>query len=348
MAASAAEKTRGKSGRQAVRRKRVSSREVALAVIALVLALTAVYFVCAWLEGRDRKPETRGDLSERFPDANTIEVDGITYVPRKNLTTMLLMGIDRDSDAVVSGFRNGGQADFLELMVVDSASKKVTLLPIDRDTMTPITILSVLGKKSGERVLQISLSHSFGDGKEQSCLLTSQAVSGLLLGIEIDDYISMNLDGIATLNDLAGGVTVTLEDDFSAVDPRMTPGVTLTLHGMQAEYFVRSRMSMQIGTNEARMARQKVYMDGLIDALRTGMRDESYIVSLFDGLNPYLQSSMNRGLMTNRIWSVRDYALETVELPGEHAIGSDGFMEFHPDEKALQEAVLALFYDVAK
>ena len=34
----------------------------------------------------------------------------------------------------------------------------------------------------------------------------------------------MSLDGISVLNDLAGGVTVTLEDDFSAADPAMTKG----------------------------------------------------------------------------------------------------------------------------
>ncbi len=32
----------------------------------------------------------------------------------------------------------------------------------------------------------------------------------------------MSLDGISVLNDLAGGVTVRLEDDFSAADPAMT------------------------------------------------------------------------------------------------------------------------------
>ncbi len=41
-------------------------------------------------------------------------------------------------------------------------------------------------------------------------------------GKNIDFYLAMSLDGISVLNDLAGGVTVTLEDDFSAADPAMT------------------------------------------------------------------------------------------------------------------------------
>lgn len=52
--------------------------------------------------------------------------------------------------------------------------------------------------------------------------------------------IAMNLDVIPVLNDAAGGVTVTLEDDFSALDASMTRVKAMTLMGEQAEIFVRS------------------------------------------------------------------------------------------------------------
>ena len=81
----------------------------------------------------------------------------------------------------------------------------------------------------------------------------------LLLGESIDFYVAMNMDGISELNDLAGGVTVTLEDDFSSIDPAMTKGTTLTLHGDQAETFVRSRMTVGDGTNASRMERQEAF-----------------------------------------------------------------------------------------
>src|SRR5699024_12834204 len=63
--------------------------------------------------------------------------------------------------------------------------------------LTPITILGVLGNPSGMRTAQISLSHGFGDGGAQSCELTVEAVSNLLLGEKIDFYVAMNLDGIS-------------------------------------------------------------------------------------------------------------------------------------------------------
>ena len=86
--------------------------------------------------------------------------------------------------------------------------------------MAEIPILGALGNETGTRVTQICLSHGIGDGKEQSCLLTQKAVSWLMLGINIDFYISMEMDGISALNDALGGVTVTLTDDFSVVGSR--------------------------------------------------------------------------------------------------------------------------------
>lgn len=64
---------------------------------------------------------------------------------------------------------------------------------------------------------------------------TEKAVSDLFAGIPIDYYVTMDLDGISTFNDALGGVTVTLEDDFSQIDPEMVKGTTICLQGKQAE-----------------------------------------------------------------------------------------------------------------
>ena len=140
---------------------------------------------------------------------------------------------------------------------------------------------------------------------------------------------------------------VTLEDDFSALDPTMTKGTTLTLHGDQAEYYVRSRMNIGIGTNEARMARQETYiaaLSALIDERVHGNKD--FVGELYDALEPYLTTNMTRGRLINEAWAARDYARgETVSLAGTHQVGSDGFMQFYIDETALEQTVLSQFYE---
>ena len=328
---------------------RYTARHTRLRLIAVVigvaLLLALLYQGGRWLETRNAKPQARGDYRQRYSYGETIEVDGVNYRQKPNLTSVLLMGIDRDSDVTATGNRNGGQADFLRLVVIDSETGTVSQVQIDRDTMTPITILGVLGNRAGVRTTQICLSHSFGDGGAQSCELTAEAVSNLLLGVPVDHYIAMNLDGISELNDWVGGVSVTLEDDFSAIDASMTPGTTLTLMGDQAEIYVRNRRNIGVGTNEARMKRQQNYISLLMEQMDAQLTSEAAIGMLYDTLDPYLTTDMSRGRLINVLWNAKDYArAPLLEPEGSYEIGNDGFMEFHADDDALKDMILNLFY----
>ena len=301
---------------------------LAVAAVGLAVALALLYQAGRWLETRNANPETRGDPTQRYAYGETIEVDGVAYRRKANLTSILLMGIDRESGTAAGNGRNGGQADFLRLVVIDSGAGTVSQIEIDRDTMTPITILGVLGNRSGVRTTQICLAHSFGDGGAQSCELTAEAVSNLLMGARIDHYVAMNLD------------------DFSALDPAMTAGKTLTLTGEQAELYVRSRMSVGVGTNEARMERQEDYISRLTERLSGKLNEgEEEIGALYDALEPYLTTDMSRGRLINVLWNAREYARTAPLKPeGSHEIGPDGFMEFHANDDALKAMVLDLFY----
>lgn len=315
-----------------------------------VLILFVLLIGAHWIKNRAQKPEVRGDHTLRYAYEEQVEYEGAAYRQRRNITTVLLMGVDRDSNAIVQGYRNGGQADFLRLIVIDNDTKTVKQIAIDRDTMTPITVLGVLGNQSGMRTAQVSLSHGFGNGGTQSCELTEKAVSNLFFGIPIDFYIAMNLDGISELNDLLGGVTVTLEDDFSSLDPNMTSGSTLTLMGDQAEYYVRSRMNIGIGTNEARMTRQENYISQLATLLKQYIsEDEASIGTVYDALDPYLTTNAARGRLINEVWTAKDYTLTPVISPaGRHEVAADGFMQFYVDETALKQSVMDLFYEEIK
>ena len=74
------------------------------------------------------------------------------------------------------------QADFLLLIVIDAPDKKVSMLQIDRDTITDVETLGVLGNVIGTRKLQIALSHSYGKTPQDNCAYTVKTVSNLLQG----------------------------------------------------------------------------------------------------------------------------------------------------------------------
>lgn len=312
----------------------------------LIAALLAGGYILGRKWELSQYQEQRGQMSAGFGQIPTIEVDGVTYAQKMDLTTVLLIGTDRRSDEAVEGYRNGGQADFLLLTVIDHDTKTIRQLQIDRDTIVPVNVLGIFGDKAGSRDMQICLAHGYGVDKQERCKNTLASVQALLGGQSIELYVEIPVDGVGTLNDLLGGVTVTLLDDFTSSDPTMTAGTTLTLTGQQAEILVRSRMSMADGTNEARMGRQRIFMDAAVPLIRERIsEDGSFASEMMDTLSPYLTTNMARGRMINEINKAYHYDVQPVEyLTGEHTLGDDGFVEFHADSQSAVDFVLSAFY----
>lgn len=321
---------------------------ISLIVFAAVLA--AVFLIGRSIE-QSGKTDAFGSLEGRFEETPTVTYQGKKYAAKQKLETFLFIGVDKQEDQQEDDVtaRNGGQCDFLMLMVFDHAAKTLQRIQIDRDTMAEITVLGILGNALGTNTHQICLAHGFGDGKEQSCRFTVEAVRRLMEGITIDGYVALNMGGINTLNDLLGGVTVTLSDDFSMYDPAMIPGVTLTLRGQQAETYVRTRMGVSDGTNASRMLRQQDYLDKAANILIGRLKDEaSFANKLFDGMADYIVTETSRGKLINVANKVSAYTIDAPQsLTGEHTIGSDGFVEFHADPEALTQLVLDIFYQPA-
>lgn len=321
------------------------TRTCVCAVFLLIL-VTGLCTGCSRIEKQSAAVPVRADPMLRLSLENRlIDIGGKTYALRNDTTSILLMGIDREAKNTDPGYRMGGQADFLRLIVLDKKNETVHQVQIDRDTMTAITILGVLGDPAGKRTAQISLSYGFGMNSEQSCRLTLDAVSEWLCGIPIDLYLAMDMGGIAALNDGLGGVSVTLENDFSDLDPEMVSGRTLTLQGKQAEYYVRGRRYIGDGTNAARMRRQENYVSLLSKKLHAKMAaDQNMIGKLYDEIQPYLTTNIHWGRLINEIWAAKDYRqAPLVKLKGEYAVSRDGFVEFHADREALQQLVIDLF-----
>lgn len=320
-------------------------------LILLVCAVVCIAIIGNVVQKRLFTPqEVRGDLSVINQHALTMDYEGEKYIYKNRLTNILIMGIDRYSEQQSSaGFRSGGQADYMGVAVLDSENKTVQWIPIDRDTMTDITVLGVLGNQAGVKNAQICLSHGFGDGGQMSSELTVQAVQSLFYGIPIDYFAAFDLDGIETINDLVGGITVTLADDFSQLDAQMTSGATLTLHGKQAEYYVRSRINIGDGTNQARMKRQTEYLQ-LLENKITECLDEdiNFIDELLSGMDSYMVTNMKRAQMISLVHKAKQFTHQPdVEIAGTHTVGADGFMEFHADTESLKELAWSVFFEKA-
>lgn len=313
-----------------------------------VTFLVVVLLLCIGIKlEQDSHTQARGIEQQAVGRRNRVEYQGTTYAEKTGLTTLLLLGTDQNDVSIDYGARRGGQADFQLLLVVDSESRSIYQLQIDRDTIAEVETLGILGNSLGLQPMQICLAHGFGRTPEECDRHAVEAVERMLPGLEIDLYITLDLAAIGILNDALGGVTVTLEDDFSAEDPAMTKGATLTLNAAQAETFVRSRMEIGDGTNYSRMQRQRAYISAAKDMLRLRMHEDmDYIGVLFDALQNDMTTNASRNRLLNEANQAYSYQLLPMEtLPGEHAIGHDGFMEFHLTDNAALDWVMRVLYE---
>ena len=316
-------------------------------VIGLTALLAAVLFIGALGDRQPERPEPKQQSVNNFMlDRRTY--NGKTYVERTGITSLLLMGVDRtDLSPVQTGYRAGGQADFLLLMVMDASEKKVSLLHINRDTMVDIVTLGILGKKVGTRNAQICLSHAYGANQLENGKNTAESVGNLLEGIELSQFCSINMDAMPELNDLLGGVTVTMPDDYPDLDPTYVKGARITLTGRQAYDFVHDRMTVGDGTNLSRMKRQRAYMEAVQDILQKKLSggDTDFVSKLFDTLGESLTTNVPKGQIINEAAKAAKYAVQPVQqLEGTTKMGRDGHVQFYADQSWIVNWVLNTYF----
>ena len=291
----------------------------------------------------------RFSFSSNGKDDGVLEYQGKEYVLKDGVETFLVLGLDKFQDAPSSdSYNNDNQADFLMLFVIDNNEKKISVLQINRDTMVDVNILGLNGNKVSTVTEQIALAHTYGNGKDVSCRNTADSVSSLLLGMKVQHYISLKMDAVSAFNDLVGGVTLEVMDDFPN-DPALKKGQTVTLTGAQALAYVRARQGMEDNSNIARMARQRQYVETLYHQTMYCMEnDEEFIVNASLQMKDYLVSDRSVTQMQQLADKFSTYEfVEIGTLRGESRVG-ERFMEFYADADHVQEIVVQLFYELKK
>ena len=321
----------------------MSPRRILLIIAAAILLAAVVYFAAGMLEDPPA-PEVRGTIPEEPP----IEWQGSLYKHRNRISSILFIGVDKAAIQEASYGRGGGQADFLLLLAVDEENNTVTPIHIDRDTVAEFAVTNIMGKPAGTATGQICLAYAFGTSPGQSCQLTAQAVGGLLQGVTVDHYLAMSMSDLGSMNDAAGGVTVRIDEDLTALDPAWTQGTAVRLAGDEAERYVRARRGVGKGTNEERMARQREYLNGLRDAVLSGMNSQGrkYLEQLIETIDGLAVKDMNGSYMIDLLYKARSYTWgDALSVGGEYVINDRGFTELHADRSGIEQMIISLYFD---
>lgn len=323
---------------------RKSTIKRAIAAVAVIVLIISGILLASRLEHMSEKaPEGAGTSSVTVSNGLTITVGDSVYRLNQDLSTLLLIGVDDMEVEQHEGYRYQGLADYLALIILNNREKTCTILQIDRNTMAEIPVLGEGGIPVGNTIMQICYAHAFGEELELSCENTVNTVSHLLCGVPIDNYLSMTMGAIPILNDAVGGVTVTIEDDFTGVDDTLIRGQTVHLMGEHAFNFVHERFRMIDDANTSRMRRQADYMTGLVEVLREKTKaDSNFAMELYNTLADYLVMDCDVNTLSSLSENLAEYTLTGFVSPEGENIKTD-LIEFYPDEEKLQQLVIDLF-----
>lgn len=319
--------------------KRKLMRGLAVALLAVFLLTGAFLLLELWEKRQSIFPEQKTE--------NTVyEYNGVEYVKNEDVESFLILGLDKFEDAINNdSYNNDQRADFLMLLVFDNSEKKFTAVHLNRDTMVNINVLGVAGQKIGTVNKQLALAHTYGNGRDVSCRNTADAVSELLNGVKVNHYLSITMDAVPILNDLLGGVEVTVLDDFSGIDDTLIKGETVTLHGDHALTYVRERYGLEDSSNSTRMVRQRQYMTAVYDkAMLEIENDDNFVIEASSKLADYIVSDRSVNQLQEIAKKLSQYKFTEIETLEGESVVKDGLMEFRPDADSIDKIVFELFY----
>lgn len=199
-----------------------------MAILLLTVGAVAAYGTTFWAYSSKAISKTYKKIGEDSTKDNIIQAT--------KPFTILLMGVDVDT-ARGGGWE--GRSDSLILVTVNPQTKKTTLMSLTRDIMVEIANPDGTSTGTAEK-----LNHTYSYGQAPMTIATVEK----MMDIDIDRYVQINMDGLVSLVDALGGITVNNTLGFpisiSSQEPNYTstvdPGQQL-VNGDQALVYARMR-----------------------------------------------------------------------------------------------------------
>ena len=282
----------------------------------------------------------KGDWGASDDDEILFSFNDKDYISHDDVDIYLIAGTDTGSFDKGEMYR-GDMADFITVLIADNTTEKCGFYQIDRNTIIDMMIPDEDGEIMNIAPQQICVAHWYGRNDEERDESLMSAVPEALGGLEPDGYFIMSMEDIDKLNDAMGGVTVSMQEDLTDLDPAFKKGATVKLSGEQAEEFLRARSGVGEGTNAERMSRHRQYMESAYTMLTDQLRENpEYINDLFDQLQSVLRSDSRNKIseITNQVVTYSNEGILSFE--GETRIADtmgEGIEheEFYQDEQSV-------------
>ncbi|MDL4842656.1 LCP family glycopolymer transferase [Aquibacillus rhizosphaerae] len=212
-------------------------------ITVLVIALGGAGFVYSIYN--DAKQTVDGKIHQQVTTIDTTLTK--KKIKDEKPLNILLLGVDQRGD-------DAGRSDALMVLSLDPQNDSMQLVSIPRDTRTEI-----VGRGNQDKI-----NHAYAFGGVDMTIDTVEN----LLEIDLDYYVSMNMEGLSDMVNAVGGITVDNQLDW--VDTgyyeegfHYASG-TLELNGPQTMGYVRMRYQDPNG-DFGRTARQRQVIKAIVD-----------------------------------------------------------------------------------
>ena len=256
------------------RRKRTTRRNILRGIaIALVVVLVGGGTAAAlWINGVQNRMNNRQVITPELQQSLASSSDDNTPAEPNDPYYVLLLGTDGRPG------ETDYRADTIILARIDPPNKRVTLLSIPRDTM-----VEWKGK-----TMKINGVHTY-DGAAGMVQIVSEKC-----GVQISHYAEIAFDGLSTLTDAMGGVTVDVDQHIKDTEnfddvTELQPGVQ-TLNGAQALFYCRCRHFPD--GDYTRMRHQRTFIKAMLNQL-LATDDPTKIVSLVDATADVISTDLS-------------------------------------------------------
>lgn len=319
----------------------------------VIVAIVAIAGAGFWLYRMHQKQQAYNLKSAAMVNVGSgyrdINYNGKHYRYNNRITTILYAGVDsQDPLGEVVSYTSAPRADSISLIVIDTQNKKMSIIAINRDTMTKIRKFTLNGNDRGFFRDHIGYAYTYGNGGTISCINLAEAVSILLYGIPVDEYMITNTASLSALADIVGPVTVTVpNDDLAGRDAVYAKGAQVVIDSSNLEFFIRARDTDVDLSNVGRMERQKAYIEAAITSLREKTKkNPSGVWSDFEKIDQAMQTSITRNKYLDLLKDMNEVSFEDADyyMPEGEQVVAEDHDEFYPDEEDLLKNVIDIFY----
>lgn len=258
----------------------------------------------------------------------------------KDPIAILMEGIENYS----TGYKNG-RADSLIVAILNPKTKKVTMVSLNRDWRVMLPAKALPSSINSNVHYKINAAHAYGSMSGYGGNKLEMQTVQKLLGIPIDDFVSVDFQGFTDLVDALGGVNINVKYPFYQKNFFTAKRIYFKkgkqhMNGQQALAFSRMR-KRAIDVKYTRMDRQKQFLKAALkQAISAGT------IFRINKISGIIGKHVKTNLTPSDIYALeRTYSkMSTSNITTLHINGVDkripagtGLYYFVPDQQSLNQ-----------